>query len=162
MRHGLRGLLKSGHPGALAAVGVSVDDVIDVAAFSVEPAVVAIGDAVTVTCTLVGRGRQEVGAQIDPRVHYANAAGALTRRKTFRFARRTLLPDSPEAISRSIAFRPVSIRALQNLKQVLTPATTCWSGRSTGASWRVSRSTSPPEAGGAHGPARSIGIPCGR
>lgn len=112
VRHGLRGLLKAGHPAALAAVGVRVDDPIDVLAFSAEPAALAIGGAVAVTCTVVTPGPRGARAEIDLRVHYANAAGALTRRATFRFARRALSPGTPETVTRRIAFRPVSIRAL--------------------------------------------------
>lgn len=119
VRHGLRGLLKAGHPGALAAVGVRVDDPIDVLAFSADPAALPIGGSVSVTCTIVTPGPREARAEIDLRVHYANAAGALTRRATFRFARRALSPGTPETITRSIAFRPVSIRALHPGRHLL-------------------------------------------
>lgn len=112
VRHALRDLVKRGHPGALALVGIDVDAAIDLLDLRAEPASLGIGGSTVVSCTLVARGEGPVAAEIDLRVHYANAGGAWTRRKTFKFARRTLVPGQPATVERAVPFRPVSIRQL--------------------------------------------------
>lgn len=110
VRHGLRSLVKAGDPAALAAIGATVDAPIELLTFTVEPTAITIGASVEVHGRVASPMPAEV--EIDLRVHYANVAGALTRRKTFKLARRTIPAGGAVDVRRSFRFAPVSIRAL--------------------------------------------------
>jgi hypothetical protein len=112
VRHSLRSLIKDGHQDALRLVGVEVDAPIDVTDFSAAPEIVRIGGAADVQCSLRLREGPAATVEIDICVHYANAQGALSRRKVFKFAKRDLAAGEAVTITRRVAFTPVSIRAI--------------------------------------------------
>ena len=110
-RHGLRTLVKRGHPGALEALGVPTDADIGLRELTVDHDRVTIGDAVTFTFTLELDGLQEADAVVDYRVHYVGARGLLAP-KVFKLTRRRLTPGRPVTVSRRHRFEHVSIRRI--------------------------------------------------
>lgn len=113
VRHGLRTLVKRGHPEALALLGADHDADVRLVHLAVEPACVAVGESVTLTCTLVldGVAGAEAEAVIDYRVHYVGARGVKAP-KVFKWARRTLSAGTPVTVTRRHAFEHVSIRRI--------------------------------------------------
>ena len=112
-RHGLRTLVKGGHPIALSLIGAGVDGRPELLELSVDRTTIAIGQAVTFTFTLrLAGGREPCDAVIDYRVHYAGTRG-LKAPKVFKLTRRRLEPDRPVTISRRHAFEHVSIRRIR-------------------------------------------------
>jgi 3-methyladenine DNA glycosylase AlkC len=113
VRHGLRTLVKRGHPEALAVVGADHDAAVRLVDLTVEPARVAVGESVTLACTLVldGAPGEVAEAVVDYRVHYAGARGVKAP-KVFKWARRTLAAGTPVTVSRRHAFEHVSIRRI--------------------------------------------------
>lgn len=112
VRHGLRTLVKRGHPEALALLGVDTGAEIRLTELTVEPAVVPIGETATFRFTLTLIGDEPCDAVIDYRVHYMGANG--TRRpKVFKLTRRRLQPGEPLSLARRHAFADVSIRRLR-------------------------------------------------
>ena len=111
VRHGLRTLVKRGHPGALEALGVSTDADVRLGALTVDQDRVTIGDAVTFTFTLELHGTREAEAVIDYRVHYVGARGLLAP-KVFKLTRRRLVPGRTVTVSRRHRFEHVSIRRI--------------------------------------------------
>ena len=111
VRHGLRTLVKRGDPQALALVGATPGAAIRLVTFTVDRAVVRIGDAVAFTCTVDLDGREPAEAVIDYRVHYVGTNG-LRRPKVFKMARRRLEPGRPVTVTRRHRFEHVSIRRI--------------------------------------------------
>jgi 3-methyladenine DNA glycosylase AlkC len=110
VRHAMRALVKRGDPAALAVVGVDSEADVRVVSFAAEPAVVAIGADTELRCVI--RAREDARVEVDLRVHYPDRTGALTRKATFKLARRSLAAGEEAAVTRRFAFRPVSIRAI--------------------------------------------------
>lgn len=113
VRHGLRTLVKRGHPRALTLIGANPASTVELLEFTVDRLQVAIGEAVTLTLTIrLADGSEACDAVIDYRVHYAGARG-LRGPKVFKLTRRRLEPDRPATITRRHGFEHVSIRRIR-------------------------------------------------
>jgi 3-methyladenine DNA glycosylase AlkC len=117
-RHGLRTLVKRGHPGALEALGVRTDADVRLHALTVDRDHVAIGDEVNFTFTIELVGSDETEAVIDYRVHYVGARGLLGP-KVFKLTRRRLEPGRAVTVSRRHRFEHVSIRRIYPGRHVI-------------------------------------------
>jgi 3-methyladenine DNA glycosylase AlkC len=109
VRHGLRTLVKAGHPDALALLGFDPDAAIQVVALSCSPRAIAIGGAVSLSVTL--RSPTATRAAIDYVVHYQGAKG-LKAGKVFKLAVCDLPQDRPVTLERRHSFAHVSIRRI--------------------------------------------------
>ena len=99
--HGLRTLLKAGHPGALALFGHDGDVV--TADLAVTPGVAAVGESVELTATLTGHGT----ARVDVIWRWPGARGWSSR--TFRGGLREL-DGAPWAFRYRLSLKPVTTR----------------------------------------------------
>jgi 3-methyladenine DNA glycosylase AlkC len=111
VRHGLRTLVKRGHPDALDILGISTDADVRLTALTLDTDTVTIGNAVTITLTLELDDPREADAMIDYRVHYAGANGP-RRPKVFKLTRRHLAAGAPITLIRQHRFAHVSIRRI--------------------------------------------------
>ncbi len=68
LRHGLRTLIKAGHPGALALLGYAADTPLTVGSVVVDPLDAVIGESTRVSVELSNRTDDTVGALVDLRV----------------------------------------------------------------------------------------------
>lgn len=109
VRHGLRTLIKQGHPGALAVLGYGSDSPVRVAGVSVTPGSAAIGDKVRIEVRLVNPSAEEGGALVDLIVHFVKANGS-TSPKVFKGAEVTLASSEEKTFSKSISLRQHSTR----------------------------------------------------
>lgn len=109
VRHGLRTLIKQGHPGALAVLGYGPDSPVEVAAVIVTPQSVAIGERIRIEVDLVNPSNEEAGALIDLIVHFVKASGT-TRPKVFKGAELALGPGEEKTITKSVSLRQHSTR----------------------------------------------------
>lgn len=107
-RHGLRTLIKRGHPAALALVGADHGAAVVVKSLTVSPDTVAIGGTVALTLCLVAEGDAPTPVVVDYRVDYVGARG--TNARTFKWCTRTLRPGVAETMGKRQHFRDVSIR----------------------------------------------------
>ncbi len=108
VEHGLRTLLKAGHPEALALVGASAAK-LDVKG-SVSPKRVRVGSAITVEATVRNEGRAETHVVLEAVVHFKRPTGSAT--KKFRLARLDLAPGERRTLSRKFTMAHRSIRRL--------------------------------------------------
>lgn len=110
-RHGLRTLVKAGHPGALAVLGFHPAPVA-APTFTVTPDPVAIGDTLTLaaTVTLGPDADGPTRVVVDYAVRFARPSGRPSR-KVFKGTVLTLAPGESAAWSTRHALRDVSIRA---------------------------------------------------
>ncbi len=111
VRHGLRTLVKRGDPGALEILGITPHADIRLTALTLDTDTVTIGDAVTLTMTLVLEDPGDADAVIEYRVHYAGANGP-RRPKVFKLTRRRLVTADPITLTRRHRFAHVSIRRI--------------------------------------------------
>lgn len=109
VRHGLRTLVKRGHPGALALLGYPVDHGVELVALTLQPDQIRIGDAATIRFTL--RAERDTNAVIDYVVHYKGAK-ARKAGKVFKLTTRVLAAGVPVTIERNHRFEHVSIRRI--------------------------------------------------
>lgn len=109
VRHGLRTLVKAGHPDALAVLGFDPDAAIEVVALTCSPRTIPIGGAVTLSVTL--RSPAGAPAAIDYLVHYQGANGRKAG-KVFKLAVCDLPPNRPITLEKRHSFAHVSIRRI--------------------------------------------------
>ena len=109
VRHGLRTLVKQGHPAALAVLGFDSDAPIELVNLSCSPSTISIGEATTISFTL--RAAREAKAVIDYLVHYQGVRGPKAG-KVFKLTNRDLPAGTPVDFSRRHKFDHVSIRTI--------------------------------------------------
>jgi 3-methyladenine DNA glycosylase AlkC len=83
IRHALRTLIKQGNPRALALIGVGHGAMVKVSRFTVTPATVRLGGAITITADLISTATEGQRLVVDYRLHYARAGGK-TAAKVFK------------------------------------------------------------------------------
>lgn len=109
VRHALRGLVKAGHPGALAALGLDPAPV-TLTGLTILTPVVPFGAALEFAATLRldGPGAREIA--LDYIVHHRKANGAASP-KVFKWRILTLAPGEVGPLSRRHPMRPITTRA---------------------------------------------------
>lgn len=107
-RHALRGLVKAGHPGALAALGLGPAPV-SLESLTILTPEVRFGTALEFTATLRldGPGPREIA--LDYVLHHRKANGG-TSPKVFKWKTLTLAPDTPTPLARRHPMRPITTR----------------------------------------------------
>jgi 3-methyladenine DNA glycosylase AlkC len=109
VRHGLRTLIKQGHPGALHLLGFAPATDVTVTGPALDVASVPFGGTLTFTATVTNTGADVVKLAIDYVVHHTRANGGQTA-KTFTLTTRTLAPGERFDISRDHSFREITTR----------------------------------------------------
>lgn len=109
VRHGLRTLIKQGHPEALAVLGYGPDSPVQVAEVTVRPESVRIGERVEVEIRLVNPSNSEAGALVDIIVQFVKANGSASP-KVFKGAEMTLAPGQEATVKKSVSLRQHSTR----------------------------------------------------
>lgn len=99
IRHALRGLIKQGHPGALAVMGARHGADAAITEASVEPSRLAIGESVRIAFVIRNTGPQQERFVVDYCVHFVKANGE-TSPKVFKIATIELDPNESRAVSR--------------------------------------------------------------
>ena len=84
VRHGLRGLVKKGHPGAMAALGFTIDAKVEIDEFAVAPKELHLGESIDLTATIRSTASDDQRLIVDFVVHHVNASGA-TSPKVFKW-----------------------------------------------------------------------------
>jgi 3-methyladenine DNA glycosylase AlkC len=108
VRHGLRTLIKQGHPGALALLGFAPATV-EVTGPAVALDEVPYGGELAFTATVVNTGDTTATLAIDYVVHHRKANGTRTG-KTFKLTTVTLAPGERFAVDRRHSFREITTR----------------------------------------------------
>jgi 3-methyladenine DNA glycosylase AlkC len=109
VRHGLRTLVKRGHPGALEVLGFDPAAGVVVDRFVIEPAVVEIGGRVEATVRLRSEEDAPCRVVVDLVVHYVKARGGLSP-KVFKWRNLDLEPGETVQLRRRLSFADMSTR----------------------------------------------------
>jgi len=107
VRHALRSLIKSGHPGALAALGYGSPK-LD-ATLSTSPKEINLGDALTLTAALTSNSSKPQKLVIDFALHLLKKNGKLAP-KVFKWTTLNLAPGETRALTKNHAIKPVTTR----------------------------------------------------
>jgi 3-methyladenine DNA glycosylase AlkC len=107
--HGLRTLVKQGHLDALDVLGFTTRPSVDVVEFSVEPAVVTMGDHVRLDATLRSTGSSSQRLIVDFVIHHVNASGGSSP-KVFKWTKQDLRPGETVTIRKRRLIRHASTR----------------------------------------------------
>ena len=107
--HGMRSLIKAGDPEALALVGYDAGAPVEIKGFEVNPDAIAIGEAVTISFTLVAE--EETPVMVDYLVHHAGTKGARSA-KVFKLKKVKLSAGKPVLFRREHRIREVSVRKI--------------------------------------------------
>lgn len=108
LRHAARGVVKAGHPGALAAFGYGAAELSDTL-FTLSPRVARMGEALELTLTLTAAGKAAQPVLIDYVMHFQRADGSLGP-KVFKWTTATLAPGVATVFSKRHALRSVTTR----------------------------------------------------
>ena len=109
LRHALRTLVKAGHPAALGVLGYGADSPVSVAAVSIEPTSVSIGESVRITVDLENPSVETGHALVDLVIHFVKANGS-TSPKVFKGGERTIEGGDVATIAKSISMAQFSTR----------------------------------------------------
>lgn len=108
VRHGLRTLVKQGHPGALGLLGFT-PAAVEVTGPVLAADVVAIGGVLDFTASVRNTGAETVRLAVDYVVHHRKANGSQTS-KTFKLVTRRLAPGEVVDLGRQHSFRVITTR----------------------------------------------------
>ncbi|WP_448808805.1 DNA alkylation repair protein [Agromyces bauzanensis] len=108
VRHGLRTLVKRGHPGALELLGFAPAEV-EIDGPTLDRAAVDFGGDIRFTATVRNVGAEPARLAIDYTVYHRKANGAQTG-KTFKLTTQTLAPGARVELARAHSFRPITTR----------------------------------------------------
>ncbi|WP_181276023.1 DNA alkylation repair protein [Brevibacterium oceani] len=109
VRHGLRTLIKRGHPGALAILGFDPDATVEITEFACSPSSITVGETVTLSFTL--RAAADTRAAVDYAVHYQGANGVKAG-TVFKLSVKDLPAGRPVRFSRRHRFAHASVRKI--------------------------------------------------
>lgn len=109
VKHGLRTLIKQGHPGALAVLGFSGGDGVEVAVLSLNPAAPKIGDSVELTLRMQNGETAPVNLVVDYALQRTLANGKKGE-KVFKLRTLTLNPSETAEITTRLHFKQLSTR----------------------------------------------------
>ena len=107
-RHGLRTLVKAGHPEALSLLGFAGADV-TATSFTLGGAPVPFGGELGFSVTITSHGADPQRLAVDYLVEFARQGGKVGR-KVFKLTTLTLAPGGHATFDRRFSFRPISTR----------------------------------------------------
>ncbi|MEO3746735.1 DNA alkylation repair protein [Plantactinospora sp. B5E13] len=109
VRHGLRTLVKQGHPGALALLGFTASAPVEVVGPALAATEIPFGGSVGFTATITNTGTGPVTLAVDYIVHHRKANGS-QRGKTFKLTTMILAPGEQRRLVREHSFRQITTR----------------------------------------------------
>lgn len=109
VRHALRALVKKGHRGALAVLGVDGKPKIALSGVRLSPAIARIGDAVSLSFEIASKARQTQELLIDCAVHFVKANG-LARPKVFKLRKVALPPSGCVTLQSAVSLKDMTTR----------------------------------------------------
>ena len=110
VKHGLRTLIKRGHPGALTALGFEIDPKVDVS-FSINADCLSMGEDLILKADIKSTGKRTQKLVVDFTVHYMKANGSLSA-KVFKWKVLDLEPGQIVQLKKKQKFVSRSVRKL--------------------------------------------------
>lgn len=109
VRHSLRGLVKKGHPGAMAALGYTTEPEIEVEDFGVSPDQIHLGDTIELAATIRSTATVAQQMVVDFVIHHVGARGDTTP-KVFKWTTLSLEPGAVVELRKTRRIQTASTR----------------------------------------------------
>jgi 3-methyladenine DNA glycosylase AlkC len=109
IKHALRSLLKSGHPGALDLMGFPADPEIKVENISLKPDQIHLGQDTNFSFEILSTGKEEQRLMIDYLVYFLKANGSHSP-KVFKLSQKSIQPGERIRITKKHSIRPITTR----------------------------------------------------
>ena len=109
IRHGCRGLIKSGRPEVFPLLGFTADPEIVVSPLRLNPRMLKIGESLQFSCKINSKARKTQRLAIDFTIHYVKANGK-TSAKIFKLCEKSLKPGETLRLAKSHSFLDRSTR----------------------------------------------------
>jgi 3-methyladenine DNA glycosylase AlkC len=109
VKHGLRTLIKKGHPGALELMGFTPGSAVVVLGPTLAGATVPFGGTLSFVASVTNPGQEPAHLAIDYVIHHRKANGNQSG-KTFKLTTRTLAPGGTVDLARDHSFREITTR----------------------------------------------------
>jgi 3-methyladenine DNA glycosylase AlkC len=109
VRHALRSLVKQGHRGALATLGVGGKPLVGITGVQLAPARVRVGGSLRFTLEIASTGRKRQELLVDYAVHFVKANGQ-TRPKVFKLRKLALGPGERAELAGTVSFADMTTR----------------------------------------------------
>jgi 3-methyladenine DNA glycosylase AlkC len=109
VKHALRSLIKAGHRGALATLGVAARPRVEILAVRLSARKVRLGGGLRFSFELKSAAAREQSLMVDYAVHYVKANGA-TRAKVFKLRKLTLAAGARVKLTSSVSFVDLTTR----------------------------------------------------
>lgn len=109
VRHGLRSLIKQGHPASLALLGFQGGDAVRLSSMKLEDDRLTLGQTLSFTVQLQSNEAGPVALSIDYAVHHQKADGTL-RPKVFKLTKKTLAPGETLTLTQRHKLVPITTR----------------------------------------------------
>lgn len=118
IRHGLRTLVKQGHPDVFGLLGYSEAPSVSVGPIALSADAIAMGEALEFTVPLSAK-KNAVHCVVDFSVHYVKANGSLSP-KVYKLKNCELKKGESITLSKRISFKPITTRKFYAGKHLLT------------------------------------------
>ena len=109
IKHGLRGLIKSGHPKAMSIIGVSQNADIKLMSFKLDKNKISLGDKLGFSCKLRLNGKKARKLVIDYKIYFVKKNGSLSP-KVFKLKTIDVDPNESIEISKQQLFQDYTTR----------------------------------------------------
>ncbi|WP_119301450.1 DNA alkylation repair protein [Dongia deserti] len=109
VRHALRSLVKKGHRGALAVLGVGAKPQVDLSGACLVPASARIGEEIRFSFELLSTGKRLQELLVDYAVHFVKANGT-ARAKVFKLRKIALPPSGRVELGSAISLKDMTTR----------------------------------------------------
>ena len=109
VRHALRGLVKKGHPGAMAALGFATEPDVEIEGFMVTPDEIRLGDSIELEATIRSTGSDVQRMVVDFVIHHIGARGEANP-KVFKWTTVELDPGASATLRKRRTIQTASTR----------------------------------------------------
>jgi len=112
IRHGLRTLIKQGHPAAMELLGFDTEPSVAVDSFTCSPGAIALGDGIELSATIRSAATHDQHLVVDYVVHHPTATGAVSS-KVFKWTNLRLGAGAKTTIDKRRTIKAISTRSYQ-------------------------------------------------
>lgn len=109
LRHGVRSLVKQGHPGALAALGLTTEPEVRIDTFAVQPTTIGLGESIRLDVSLTSTASTAQRLVVDFVIHHVRADGSSSP-KVFKWTTIDLGPGETRQLSKRRRIATASAR----------------------------------------------------
>lgn len=109
IRHGLRSLVKAGHPAVFPLLGYTEEPELNLVSLDTSKTKVTLGENLGLSVDLLSTSTQTQKIVIDYKIHHVKASGKMSE-KVFKWKNATIQPKQQLSLEKKHSFKPISTR----------------------------------------------------